>query len=270
LSSLAGQQQQMQQQQQQQQQAQAGAAYPGPQQPQGAAKRKPDGTPDAGYDPKRQQLQQQQQQQQRPPGAPPGPPGGQLPPGPPQAQQLQQLQQQQQQAQQQARLLGAAAAAQAGQRPPQPGAPGVLLASNPAALLAMRPPQLPGAGGAGTPPPAVGSPGAAALAGMPPPGSEVFNAPVVVAEQVVAARLPVARRLVPDGRGGVTQAPAPADEQGKILPRSQLDRLMRMQGLDQARRPPPFPRGPLRCCRTGLCIGWPRRRGGGTFFCGCR
>jgi hypothetical protein len=61
----------------------------------------------------------------------------------------------------------------------------------------------------------------------------VFNAPILMAEQVVTARLPPARRLVPDGRGGMASAAAPADEQGKILPRSQLDRLMRMHGLDQ-------------------------------------
>jgi hypothetical protein len=102
---------------------------------------------------------------------------------------------------QQAAMLTAAAAA---------GAPG------PAQLMAMRAAQGFAAGGAAA--------GAGGLA-------EIYSGQVVNAEQVVAARLPVQRRLLPSG--AVTTAPP--DEAGKILPRSQLERLMRMHGLDQAR-----------------------------------
>jgi hypothetical protein len=181
-----------------------------------------------------QQALQQQQQQQQLRGAP-GPP--MAVPGQPQQQPMQRPSPQ---PPLQARLPqpgmlppgGAPGAAPGMQRPPLvnpqqaallggggSGAPG------PAQLMAMRAAQglAPGGGAGG---PGAGAPGAVGA-----PLGDVYTSPVVNAEAVVAARFPVQRRLLPSGAVTV----APADETTKILPRSQLERLMRIHGLDQVR-----------------------------------
>jgi hypothetical protein len=116
------------------------------------------------------------------------------------------------------------------QRPPAMGmAPpgsvmltGAAVAANPALLTSLR---------AGMPASAFGGPSAAVAAGLGGGAGvpDAYSSAVLNAESVMSASLPVRRRLMPGG--GFAAAPT-SDEQSRILSRAQLDRLMRMQGLD--------------------------------------
>ncbi|GBF87907.1 transcription initiation factor TFIID subunit 12 [Raphidocelis subcapitata] len=155
-----------------------------------------------------QQQQQQQQQQQAAAAA-----GMRISPAPQQQQQPQ---------------LGGFVQRPPAMSMPPPGSvmlTSAAVAANPALLSSLR---------AGMPGGAFGGPSAGmagGLGGAPAASSDVYSSAVVNAESVVSAHLPVRRRLLPGG--GFAPVPAP-DEHGRILTRAQLDRLMRMQGLDGA------------------------------------